>query len=58
MLDFISDILSGDLVEILGADLYAETVSKICVWWAVLPMAGIILAFSSLLLGFFGRSKK
>lgn len=46
MIVFIDDILTGNIEELLGADLYAETISKICVWWAVLPMVGIILMFS------------
>lgn len=58
MSDFITAILTGDLEELLGVNLYAETISKIVVWWSVLPMVGIIIAFSALLLGLFGRSRK
>lgn len=43
MIVFIDDILNGNIEELLGSDLYAETISKIVVWWAVLPMVGIIL---------------
>ena len=42
MIVFIDDILNGNIEELLGADLYAETISKIVVWWSVLPMVGII----------------
>lgn len=50
---FIDDILNGNIAEILGSDLYAETVSKIVVWWSVLPMIGIVVAFSFILYGLF-----
>lgn len=46
MIVFIDDILNGNIEELLGADLYAETISKIVTWWAVLPMVGIILMSS------------
>lgn len=55
---FLDDILNGNIAEILGDDLYAETVSHIVQWWAVLPMVGIIIAFSFILYGLFGGSKK
>lgn len=57
MIVFIDDILNGDISDLLGADLYAETISKIVVWWAVLPMVGLILAFAFILFGLFkGRN--
>lgn len=55
MIVFIDDILSGNIAELLGADLYAETISKIIVWWAVLPLVGILLAFCGVLWSFFTR---
>ena len=42
MIVFIDDILNGNIEDLLGADLYADTISKIVVWWSVLPMVGII----------------
>ena len=58
MIVFIDDILNGNIETLLGSDLYAETISKIVVWWAVLPLAGIIFAFSLLLVSLFrGRSR-
>lgn len=54
MIVFLDDILNGNIAEILGPDLYAETVSKICVWFAVLPMAGLVLAFALLVVSLFG----
>ena len=55
MIVFIDDILSGNIETILGPDLYAETVSKIVVWWAVLPMVGIIFAFGLTIVSMFKR---
>lgn len=55
MIIFLDDILNGNIEELLGADLYAETISKICVWWAVLPMIGIILAFCGIIWGLFSK---
>lgn len=54
MIIFLDDILNGNIAEILGADLYAETVAKIVVWFAVLPMAGLVLAFALLVVSLFG----
>lgn len=53
MIVFIDDILNGNIAELLGSDLYAETISKIVVWWAVLPMVGLVLAFAFVLFGLF-----
>ena len=53
MIIFLDDILNGNIETLLGSDLYAETISKIVVWWAVLPLAGLILAFICILLSFF-----
>ena len=58
MIIFLDDILNGNIETLLGSDLYAETISKIVVWWAVLPLAGLILAFICILLSFFGRGFK
>lgn len=55
MSTFISDILNGDIETLLGSDLYAETISNIVVWWAILPMIGIILAFCGVLWALFNR---
>ena len=55
MSSFINDILNGDIELLLGSDLYAETISKIVVWWAVLPMIGIILSFCGVLLALFNK---
>ena len=55
MIVFIDDILGGNIATILGQDLYAQTVSKIVVWWAVLPLVGIILAFCGVLWALFTR---
>lgn len=52
---FIDDILNGDIETLLGADLYAETISKVVIWWAVLPMIGIILAFCGVLWALFTK---
>lgn len=58
MIIFIDDILNGNIETLLGSDLYAETISKIVVWWAVLPMVGIIFSFSLLLVSLFcGKSR-
>lgn len=46
---FIDEILNGDIETLLGAALYAETISKVVIWWAVLPMIGIILSFCGVL---------
>lgn len=57
MIVFIDDILNGNISDLLGDDLYAETISKIVIWWAVLPMVGLILAFAFILFGLFkGRN--
>lgn len=53
MIIFIDDILNGNILELLGEELYAETVANVVTAWAVLPMVGIILAFSFLLSSFF-----
>lgn len=50
---FIDTILNGNIELLLGSELYAETISKIVVWWSVLPMLGIVVAFSFVLLGLF-----
>lgn len=46
MIVFIDDILNGNIKELLGSELYAQTISKIVEWWAILPMVGIILILS------------
>ena len=46
MIVFIDDILNGDISELLGDELYSQTISEIVKWWAVLPMIGIILMVS------------
>lgn len=56
MIVFIDDILNGNIQSLLG-DLYAETISKIVVWWAVLPMVGLIGAFIALIVAMFGGRK-
>lgn len=55
MIVFLDDILNGNIEELLGSDLYAETISKIVVWWAVLPMIGLILAFCGIIWGLFSK---
>ena len=57
MIVFIENILTGNIETLLGSDLYAETISKIVIWWAVLPMVGIILAFSFLIASLFRPNK-
>lgn len=57
MIVFIENILNGNIETLLGSDLYAETISKIVIWWAVLPMVGIILAFSFLIASLFRPNK-
>ena len=58
MIVFIDDILNGNIESLLGADLYAETISKIVVWWSVLPMVGILFAFGMILVSLFrGRER-
>lgn len=57
MIIFIDNILNGNIQQLLGSDLYAETISKIVIWWAVLPMVGIILAFSFLIASLFRSNK-
>lgn len=54
---FIDDILNGNISELLGADLYAETISYIVRWWAVLPMVGLVLAFALIPVALFTRGK-
>ena len=49
MIIFIDDILNGNIETLLGSELYAETISKIVVWWSVLPMVGILFAFGMIL---------
>lgn len=55
MSTFIDEILNGDIQALLGADLYAETISTIVIWWAVLPMVGIIFAFCGVLWALFSK---
>lgn len=58
MIVFIDDILNGNIAELLGEELYAQTISHIVECWAVLPMVGLILAFTFVMLGMFrGRGK-
>lgn len=54
---FLDDILNGNILDLLGADLYAETISKIVVWWAVLPMLGIVFSFALLIVSLFRGNK-
>lgn len=53
MIDFITAILNGNISEILG-DLYTETVQQIIIWWAVLPLAGVVLLFVLTIVQIFG----
>lgn len=57
MIVFIDDILNGDISELLSPDLYEQTISKIVVWWSVLPMVGLILAFAFIILAMFKGKK-
>ena len=53
MIDFITAILNGNIPEILG-DLYTETVQQIVIWWAVIPLAGVVLLFVLTIVQIFG----
>lgn len=57
MIVFIDDILNGDISELLSPDLYEQTISKIVVWWSVLPMVGLIFAFAFIILAMFKGKK-
>lgn len=58
MIVFIDNIINGNIEQLLGSDLYAETISKIVVWWSVLPMVGILFSFGMVLVTLFkGRDK-
>ena len=58
MIVFIDNILNGNIEQLLGSDLYSETISKIVIWWAVLPMVGILFSFGMILATLFrGRDK-
>lgn len=57
MIVFIDDILNGNISELLSSDLYEQTISKIIVWWSVLPMVGLILAFAFIMLAMFKGKK-
>lgn len=57
MITFIDDILGGNIQQLLP-NLYEETISKIVIWWAVLPLIGIILAFIGVLVSLFGFRRK
>lgn len=47
MINFIQDIFTGDLQEILGDDLYAPTVAAVAASWAILALAGTIEVFKN-----------
>lgn len=58
MIVFIDDIINGNIEQLLGADLYAQTISKIVIWWSVLPMVGILFSFGLVLATLFrGRDR-
>lgn len=48
MIDFINDIINGDIAEILGEDLYAPTVAAVAASWAILAFAGAVQVFTNL----------
>lgn len=55
---FIDTILNGNIESLLGSDLYQETISKIVIWWSILPMIGIILMFCFIIVALFrGRER-
>lgn len=49
MISFLTDVLYGDLTEILGEELYAPTVAAVAATWAILSFAGCIEVFKNLL---------
>lgn len=55
---FISGLLSANIEEVLGTELYQYTCAVVVAAWAILPMIGIVLAFCTVLDGMFrgGRS--
>lgn len=47
MIDFIQELFTGDLHEILGDDLYAPTAAAVAAAWAILALAGTIEVFKN-----------
>lgn len=45
MSDFIYEIINGNIVEILGDDLYAPTVAVVAASWAILAFAALCDVF-------------
>lgn len=48
MIAFLTDILYGDLTQILGEELYAPTAAAVAAAWAILSFAGCIEIFKNL----------
>lgn len=57
MIVFLDDILNGNIADLLGADLYAETCAFVVKWLAIIPAIGIVLIFSLLVCALFRGSK-
>lgn len=58
MIIFIDNILNGNIADLLGSELYAQTVAEVVKWWAVLPMVGLVLAFALIPASLFGGRKQ
>lgn len=50
---FISGLLSANIPELLGEELYTVVCAIVVCAWAILPMVGIVLAFCTVLDGMF-----
>ena len=45
MADFISMILSGDIADLIGDELFAPTIAAVAASWAILAFAALCDAF-------------
>lgn len=57
MIDFVNEIINGNLSEILG-ELYAPTVAAVAATWAILAFAGLIQALTNIFLAVFNLTKR
>ena len=58
MIFFLDDILNGNIQDLLGADLYAETVAFVVKWLAIIPALGIVFSFGMVLASLFRGDRK
>lgn len=56
MIIFIDNIISGNIEQLLG-ELYPDVVASVVTAYAVLPMVGIVLAFSLIPVSLLGGRK-